>query len=63
MSKKSIIMRQKKRKMLVEKYYGLRKFLKEKIHSSDSFDQKFFYQTKLQNLPRNSSPSRLVCFF
>lgn len=60
MAKKSIIEREKKRKLLSIKYYRLRKFLKGKIESADSFDKKLFFYSQLQSLPRDSSFSRLV---
>jgi small subunit ribosomal protein S14 len=61
MARKSIIEREKKRRLLSSKYSGIRKFLKDKVKSSDSFEQKLFYQSQLQKLPRNSSFSRLLC--
>lgn len=60
MAKKSVIEREKKRQLLVKKFSSMRKFLKEKIRSSSSFEQKIFYSAQLQKLPRNSSFSRLV---
>lgn len=63
MARKSIIEREKKRKFLSSKYSASRKFLKDKIKSSNSFEQKLFYQSQLQKLPRDSSFSRLVRFF
>nr|YP_009540882.1 ribosomal protein S14 [Phacus inflexus]AYQ93327.1 ribosomal protein S14 [Phacus inflexus] len=59
MSKKSIIEREKKRRSLVSKYSSLRKSLKEKIRNSEVFEDKLSYYFQIQNLPRNSSPSRL----
>lgn len=60
MVKKSILERENKRRYFVDKFSGLRKFLKGKIKSSTSFEQKLFYHSQLQRLPRNSSFSRLV---
>lgn len=60
MAKKSIIEREKKREVLVDKYAILRKSIKEKIKSEESFEKKLDYYSQLQKLPRNSSPSRLV---
>lgn len=60
MVKKSIIQRESKRRYFVDKYSSLRKFLKGKVKSSNSFEQKLFYHSQLQSLPRNSSFSRLV---
>nr|AEW12929.1 ribosomal protein S14 [Colacium vesiculosum] len=59
MAKKSIIEREKKRLHLVEKYSIIREDLKEQINSSQSFEQRLIYQSKLQNLPKDSSPVRL----
>lgn len=59
MAKKSIIEREKKRKILVNDFNDIRKLFKEKMTLSRSFEEKLFYQSKLQNLPRNSSPTRL----
>jgi small subunit ribosomal protein S14 len=60
MAKKSIIEREKKRKNLTSKYFEIRKEIKEKIKSNKSFEQKLVYQSKLQNLPKNSSLVRLI---
>lgn len=60
MAKKSLIEREKKRRILSAKYSDLRKYLKEKIELSSSFEQKLFYHSQLQRLPRDSSFSRLV---
>jgi hypothetical protein len=59
MAKKSIIQREKKRKLLSSKYYVLRKILTDKIKSSISFEEKLFFYSQLQKLPRDSSFSRL----
>nr|YP_009145405.1 ribosomal protein S14 [Cryptoglena skujai]AKL39030.1 ribosomal protein S14 [Cryptoglena skujai] len=59
MSKKSVIERDKKRRLLFNKYNVLRKTLKENIKSSINFEQKFNYYSKLQELPRNSSFIRI----
>ena len=60
MAKLSIIEREKKREFLVKKYSNLRKFLKGKIKSCETLEEKLFYQAQLQRLPRNSSYSRLL---
>ena len=60
MSKKSLIEREKKRNSLVKKYFPLRKFLKEELVRSERFEDKLNFSFKLQSLPKNSSPSRLV---
>lgn len=60
MAKKSMIQREKKRKILSEKYYKLRKSLNEGTKKASNFDRKLFYNSLLQKLPRNSAPSRTV---
>ncbi len=59
MAKKSIIAREKKRLLLINKFYVLRKKLK-KIISSKNYTEHDKWQAiiKLQSLPRNSSISR-----
>lgn len=59
MAKKSIIERERKREGLVNKYSSLRKSIKDRIRSEESFEKKLEYYSQLQKLPRNSSPSRL----
>ena len=59
MAKKSIIERERKREILVKKYSDLRKSIKDKIKAEESFEKKLEYYSQLQNLPRNSSSSRL----
>ncbi len=59
MSKKSLIEREKNRKELVIKYSQKRKNLKNKIKKSLFLEEKFTLHRKLQQLPRNSAPSRL----
>lgn len=59
MSRKSLIEREKKRKNLVQKYLQKRKNLKTLIKKSKFLEEKFKLHTKLQKLPRNSSPTRL----
>lgn len=59
MAKKSMIQREKKRQKLTQKFLSRREQLKAKIKSSNSFEEKLMYHRKLQQLPRNSSPSRL----
>lgn len=62
MSKKSVIERNEKRKLLFKKYNSLRQMLKENIKSSVNFEQKFTYYAALQKLPRNSSFIRVLSF-
>lgn len=59
MAKKSIIEREKKRRILVSKYALLRKSLKEEIKNSQIFEDKLKNYFQIQDLPRNSSPTRL----
>lgn len=60
MAKKSIIERENKRQLLVKRFVSQRNDLKIKILNSKSFNEKLFYQSLLQKLPRNSSLCRLV---
>lgn len=60
MAKTSMVEREKKRLLLVEKYSLKRKALKTIIKSpSASEEEKWEAQLALQKLPRDSSPSRL----
>ncbi|SDY22458.1 30S ribosomal protein S14 [Nitrosomonas sp. Nm33] len=60
MAKKSLINRNLKRQATVKKYAGVRNSLLEIIASSQaSFEEKDEARKKLQNLPRNSSHTRL----
>ena len=60
MAKKSMIAREVKRQKLVEKNLAKRQALKTIILShTASDDDKIIAETKLQKLPRDSSPSRL----
>ncbi|MGA9333266.1 MAG: 30S ribosomal protein S14 [Rudaea sp.] len=59
MAKTSMVEREKKRAKLVKKHADKRKQLKATIlDPTTSFDEKMAAQTKLQKLPRDSSPSR-----
>lgn len=59
MAKKSMINREAKRQKLAKKYADRRAELKKIISSeSASYDEKMEAATKLQKLPRDSSPSR-----
>ena len=60
MAKKSVIERQKKRLPIYKKYFLIRKFVKGKILNSSTLDEKLFYQSILERLPKNSSISRLL---
>jgi small subunit ribosomal protein S14 len=60
MAKKSVIMRQKKRELIVKKYAIKRAELKEIIYSPNTSDEdKWLAQQKIQLLPRDSSSVRL----
>ncbi len=60
MAKKSLINRNLKRQATVKKYANVRKSLLEIIANSQaSFEEKDEARKKLQNLPRNSSLTRL----
>lgn len=59
MAKKSMCEREKKRKILVKKYFKKRIELKEKLKTTTSFEDILQIEFKLQKLPKNSSPTRL----
>ena len=60
MAKKAMIEREKKRKMLVEKYAAKRAALKEVAKDvTKSMEERFGARLKLAKLPRNSSASRM----
>jgi small subunit ribosomal protein S14 len=59
MAKKSMIEREKKRQKMVEKYAQKREALKEEFENAASQREKLEVHRKLQQLPRNSAPSRL----
>jgi len=54
----SIIIRENKKQLLVNKYFERRKALKEIIKSSTDFEQVEAAQAKLAKLPKNSNPAR-----
>lgn len=59
MAKTSMIMREHKRTKLVKKYAEKRDQLREIVSSPKaSYEEKLEAATKLQKLPRDSSPSR-----
>nr|QNH93690.1 ribosomal protein S14 [Christensenia aesculifolia] len=58
MAKKSLIEREKKRKILVQKYKSIRKSLKNKIRNASSLEEVLTIHKELQSLPRNSAPTR-----
>ena len=59
MAKKGMIAREKKRQKLVAKYAAKRKTLKVQLLEAEFFEQKLEIARKLQNLPRDSSATRL----
>lgn len=58
MAKKSMLARENKKGLLVEKYRNRRAELKETIKSSTDFDVIMESQAKLARLPVNSNPVR-----
>jgi small subunit ribosomal protein S14 len=58
MAKKSMIERDKKRAKLIAKYAPKRQELKEAFESATSQSEKLAIHRQLQQLPRNSAPSR-----
>jgi small subunit ribosomal protein S14 len=59
MAKKSMIMRDIKRKKMVEKYAEKREALKEQFDQAPNQAEKMEIHRKIQQLPRNSAPSRV----
>ena len=60
MAKLSVKLREKKRRMTVEKFKAKRASLLEVLHDSRASDEaKDAARGKLQKLPRNASPTRL----
>lgn len=59
MAKKSMIEREKKRKRLVEKYAQKREDLQEQFAAATSQLQKLTIHRQIQQLPRNSAPTRV----
>lgn len=58
MAKKSMLARENKKGLLVEKYRSRRAELKKTIKSSDDFDAIMLAQAKLAKLPVNSNAAR-----
>ncbi len=58
MAKKSMIEREKKRQKFIDKYADKRAALKEEFRTASSQLEKLEIHRKIQNLPRNSAPSR-----
>lgn len=59
MAKRSMIERDVKRKKIVEKYSAKRAELKEQFEKATSQQEKLAIHRKIQQLPRNSAPSRV----
>jgi small subunit ribosomal protein S14 len=59
MAKKSMLEREIKRKNLVTKYFKIRQVLLKKLKETNSFEEKFSINEKIQKLPRNSSAIRV----
>nr|AYR05842.1 ribosomal protein S14 [Lithothamnion sp.] len=59
MAKKSMIEREIKREKLVSKHIEQRKRIKKQIKKTFNFEEQLKIQDKLQQLPRNSTPTRL----
>ncbi len=59
MAKKSMIEREKKRQKLVEKYAEKREELLKQFSEASTQQEKLAIHRKIQQLPRNSAPSRL----
>lgn len=59
MAKKSMIEREKKRKILIKKYSEKRRAYKEELKKANSLDEIFKINEKIQKLPKNSSLNRL----
>jgi small subunit ribosomal protein S14 len=58
MAKKSMIEREKKRAKLVEKYADKRESLQLDFYNAESPLEKLAIHRKIQQLPRNSAPTR-----
>lgn len=58
MAKKSMIEREKKREKLIEKYAEKRAALKEQFENATSQQEKLSIHRQIQQLPRNSAPTR-----
>lgn len=59
MAKKSMIARDVKRKKIVEKYAEKRQALLEEFAKAENQQKKLEIHRKIQQLPRNSAPSRV----
>ena len=59
MAKKSMIEREKKRQDLVDKYAETRADLKDQFQQATSQRERLAIHRQIQQLPRNSAPTRL----
>ena len=59
MAKKSLIEREKKRLVLTKKYAVKRKKLLEEFAKTKNFNSKLEIHSKIQQLPKNSSKTRI----
>jgi small subunit ribosomal protein S14 len=59
MAKKSMVEREKKRQKLVDKYAQKREDLLEQFASATSQQEKVEIHRQIQQLPRNSAPTRV----
>lgn len=59
MAKKSMIEREKKRQKLVDKYASKREDLLEQFAQAETQTEKLAIHRQIQQLPRNSAPTRL----
>jgi small subunit ribosomal protein S14 len=55
----ALINREKKREALVRRFAAKRQLLLDQIASASTEEERFHIRLKLQQLPRNASPSRL----
>ena len=58
MAKQGMIQREHKRDRLVAKYSTKRESIKEELKNATSFQDRVALYKKMENLPRNSSPTR-----
>ncbi len=59
MAKKSVIARNKKRQVLVEKYAKKHAELKKIVRTAANYDEKMAAIDALQKMPRDANPTRL----
>ncbi|WOD38106.1 30S ribosomal protein S14 [Nodosilinea sp. E11] len=59
MAKKSMIARERKREKMVEQYAKKREALLEEFNSAENQQERVTIHRKIQQLPRNSAPTRL----